>query len=330
MSDVGFWCTADRGATYYNLNIGGARAISFLQRLKVTAWSNPETFTIAGKDSNSTLFVVPIIAANGYQLYPNYVPIFLTTTGVTISGNTVRFNFNQRLEDGSIPIDNGDGFLYFDVYQTIDSGATAGLYLQDASGWSGITNALKAGYCVYRTTVTIPANGAWSVPTSVQGRANCTVFANWSHPSAVVEYNNSNKTILVTGGPVRLNIAVFSSGFELTMPNAGFYIFNKSTGKCVYNSNYIPLFVKKTISFNESAVNTGVARPMVPLSTHGMSGQRDGDYYQLYNKGWIMNGQNIATGRGRNGAYWYTGAWPIDYPRITVPVIIADASQYFN
>lgn len=332
MSDIGFWCTADRGASYFNLNSGGVRAISFLQRIKTapTRNSNYVSVNITGRDVGGTLFVVPVVSSIAWNVANVNTTSFISTKGIIISGSTVSIEFTAKFQNESIPVDNGDGYYYYDVYQSVDSGDSAGLYLLDGSGFSGITDVLKAGYCVYKTTVNISNGGYWTIPQSIEGRENATIFANWDSAGAVIVYNNINKSLKVTGGNVTLNVAVFSNGFELKMPGAGFYIFNKQTGKCVYNSNYTPLFLKKTITFNEIPINSEVAKPMISLSSIGMGGEKSGNYYQLYNKGLKMSGSTISIGRGEDTQYVYTQGFSLYIPSVSVPIVVCDGSQYFN
>ena len=332
MSDVGFWCTADRGATYFNLNSGGVRAITFLQRIKTTPTqsSNSSTVNISNRDAGGTLFVVPVVASIAFNVSNANTASFISTQSITVNGSSVRIQFTASFKNESSPVDGGDGWFYYDVYQSIDSGDSAGFYLNDGSGFSGITDVLRAGYCVYKTKINIANGGTWTVPSSVAGRSNSTIFANWNSSGAVIVYNNMSKSLKVTGGSVSLNIAVFSNGFNLQMPGAGFYIFNKATRQCVYNSNYIPLFYRKTVNFNESQINTGVSMPMIALSSIGMGGVKSGDYYQLYNKGLKMSGAVISSGRGENTQYVYTQGFQLSIPNASFPVIVCDGSQYFN
>lgn len=331
MSDVGFWCTADRGKTYFNLNAGGVRAVTFLRRIKTApVKSKTVSVTISEKDAAGTLFVVPVVASLAQWIANANAVSFISTNSITLSGNVVTIDFTSKYKNESGPVDGGDGYYYYDVYQSVDAGDTHGLYLNDGSGFSGITDVLRAGYCVYKTTVTIQNGGTWTVPDNIPARANATVFANWNSSSAVVVYNNMNKSLKVTGGSVVLNIAIFSNGFPLTMPGAGFYVLNRQSQQCVYNSNYTPLFLKKTVQFDGGAIDTGIGKPMVPISAIGMGGDRDGDYYQLYNKGMKMSGSVISSGRGENTQYVYTQGFRIFVPDMSFPVIVCDGTQYFN
>jgi len=331
MSDVGFWCTADRGKTYFNLNSGGVRAITFLRRIKTDPVdSKTVSVTITEKDAKGTLFVVPVVASLAHWIANANAVSFISTSSINISGNVVTINFTSKYKNESGPVDGGDGYYYYDVYQSIDSGDSNGLYLHDGSGFSAITDVLRAGYCVYKATVTIQSGGTWAIPGNIPARSNATVFANWDSSSAVVVYNNMNKSLKVTGGKVVLNVAVFSNGFPLSMLGAGFYIFNKQSRQCVYNSNYTPLFLKKTIQFNGKSVNTGVVKPMVAIGSMGMGGDKDGDNYQLFNKGLKMSGSIISTGRGENTQYVYTQGFRISVPDTSFPLIVCDGAQYFD
>ncbi|PRD13966.1 DUF6453 family protein [Pantoea coffeiphila] len=331
MSDIGFWCTADRGVTYFNLNSGGVRAITFLRRIKTAPVKNKViTVTVQEKDPAGTLFVIPIVASLAHWIANSNAVSFISTNNIKISGSQVTIEFTSSYKNESSPVDGGDGYYYYDVYQSVDAGDSYGLYLKDGSGFSAITDVLRAGYCVFKTTVTLQDGGTWTVPGSIPSRSNATVFANWNSSSAVVVYNNMNKSLKVTGGKVALNIAVFSNGFPLVMSGAGFYVFNHQTKQCVYNSNYTPLFMKKTVQFNGQSVDTGVGKPMVAIGSIGMGGEKKGDYYQLYNKGIKMSGAVISSGRGGNTQYVYTQGFRIFVPDMSFPLVVCDGTQYFN
>lgn len=328
MANESLWITNDGGKTYFNLTSGGATAINFVQRIKISNNDKAQSVTISGKAANSTLIVIPVTCFDLIQPDMSLAVVPVCTTLISVSGSVVTFHFNNG--QTGWPLIN-DGLFYFDVYETINTSVGAhGLFVQsDIADFGGITDATKAGFCVYRTTVSV--SKTWDVPASIPARNNCSVFANWNHSSAVVEYSNQDKRITVTGGPVTLNIAIFSNGFNLTIPDYGFYICNDA-GKCTYNSNYIPLFLKKTIPFNGSAVNTGVAKPMIPLTIiGGEAANLRGSNCDFYNKRVVMTGSTVKGGRGKLvlGATDTGGDQPY-YNAMTMPLIVLDGAQYFN
>ncbi|MEW5290281.1 DUF6453 family protein [Erwinia papayae] len=328
MADTGCWITNDGGRTYYNLNSGGGRAITFLQRIKSAPDATSYTYTISNKSANGSLFIIPITGGKVYQGGTSATPRGVGVSGIGISGNQVVINYSNKKLEGQGSIDS-DPWFYFDVYQTIDAGDNYGLYfLNDLTSFSGITDAVTSGLCVYRTSVSV--NGEWAVPTSIEGYANCSVFANWDHASAVVEFDSSTKVVTVTGGPITLNIAVFSNGFTLRMPDSGLYIFN-SAGVCTFNSLYIPLFVKGSLSLTDTWQATGLAKPMVPLCVSGIGFSKlSGSMIQIFNKGIMMSGQSIAAGRGKNTRQYDLGNYGITFPSSSIPLSLIDGSQYFQ
>ncbi|MDU4095414.1 MAG: DUF6453 family protein, partial [Pantoea sp.] len=295
MAEKGLWITNDNGGSYFNLASGGARAITFLQRIKADNSNTTMRYTISNKSSGTTLMVVPVHSFELFQPNNTLSVISVCTKSISVSGNVVIINFNNT--NTGQPFISRDGYFYYDVYETTEpSAGSYGLFMRDSTDFSAITDATKSGLCVYRNTVTV--NGTWTVPNSIPNRANCSVFANWNSASAVVEYNPSSFQI-TTKGSVTLNIAIFSNGFQLTMPSYGFYIFN-SHGQCTYNSNYIPLFVKKTVAFSGASLNTGVTKPLIPLYVVGGEAQDlGGSTYDFYNKGIVMSGSTIRSGRGK-------------------------------
>lgn len=331
--EQGFWLTADNGSSYYNILSGGARAITYLQRIRIAPGRNNTSIstTISGKGANTTLLVVPVTM---YGIFQDSTSLAVDTVGVnsiTVSGSVVTVNFNTYSGGVDIGGTTDNGWFLFDVYETINpTDSSYGFFIPDGTNFTGITDATRAGYCVYRTTVTLGNGGTWTVPASVQGRANCSVFANWNSATAVVEYTNNNKTIYVSGGSVTLNIAVFSNGFALTMPDYGFYLFNNS-GQCTFNSAYIPMFIKNTVNVSGTSVSTGVTRPMVCLGIYGGDSKKEsGMNWSFYNRGLIMSGSNIRSSRGKQTLLADTGGYQAVLPTASVPIVVLDGEQYFN
>lgn len=327
MSDIGCWITNDNGQTYYNLNAGGGRAITFLQRIKAAPDATSYSFTISSKAANSSLFVIPITGGKVYQGGVSAVPRGVGVSGIGINGNQVTINFSNTKLEGQGSID-GDPWFYFDVYQSIDAGDNFGLYfLNDLTSFTALSDVFSAGLCVYRTTVSV--NGEWAVPTGIEGYGNCCVCANWDSGSAVVEFDSSRKVVTVTGGPVTLNVAVFSNGFNLRVPDYGLFIYN-SSGVCTFNSLYIPFFIKGSLALNENWQATGLAKPMVPLCVTGVGySTLSGSIIQIFNKGVMMSGQNIRAARGKNTAQYNLGSYGISFPGSNIPMTFLDGSQYF-
>ncbi|WP_428945313.1 DUF6453 family protein [Pantoea sp. FN060301] len=331
MAENGCWITNDNGLTYYNLNGGGGRAVTFLQRIKSAPGSKKgETsfsYTIANKSPNSKLFVIPITGGKVFDGGTSAVPVGIGLSGIGINGNVVTINYNDYsgFDQGSI---DGDPWFYFDVYQSIDAGDNFGLYfLNDLTSFTAISDVSKSGLCVYRTTVTV--SGEWAVPASVEGYGNCCVCASWDHPSAVVEFDSSRKIVTVTGGPIRLNIAVFSNGFNLRMPDYGLFIYN-SAGVCTFNSLYIPFFIKNSLTLTDAYKATGVEKPMIPLCVTGVGFFKySGNFYRIYNKGIVMSGGSIKAGQGKTLAQYNMGNYNIYAPGSNLTVNILDGSQYF-
>lgn len=326
-ADIGCWITNDGGQSYFNLNSGGGRAITFLQRLEVTPDNKSYTYTISGKSSNSSLFVIPITGGKVYDGGISGVPRGVGIAGITTASNKVTINFNDTRDGVQGSID-GDPRFYFDVYESIDAGDNYGLYfLNDLTSFTGINNVLTSGLCVYKTTVSV--SGTWAVPTGIEGYANCSVCANWSHASAVVEFDNRSKVVTVTGGPVTLNIAIFSNGFNLRMPDYGLFIFN-SAGVCTYNSLYIPFFLKGSQNISDAWKTTGLTKPMVPLCVTGANfTKKSGNIIDIFNKGIMMSGSNISSGRGKTIATYDVGNYGFTFPGSNIPMSLLDGSQYF-
>nr|DAV47343.1 MAG TPA: hypothetical protein [Caudoviricetes sp.] len=335
MAEAGLWITNDNGKTYFNLAQGGARSLTFLRRLSISVGAGGSltvTTNIMEKSSGSTLVVVPVHPGEFFQDFGPSLAVWASITkSISMSGSNVIISLTG--DTAGIPLISKDGNLLYDVYETSATGTgTYGLYLPDSSDFSAITNATKAGFCVYRTTITLGNNQSWTVPTNIPGRDNCSVFGNWSNSGASVEYVSTNKTVYVRNTTVTINIAIFSNGFNLTMPDYGLYIFN-SSGQCTYNSNYIPMFYKNTVNFNSGGVvNTGIARPLVPLGVYGLQGNaiNGGESWEIWSKGLMMNGSSVGATRGRLLANWYTDYYQPEFPNMTLPLIVLDASHYFN
>lgn len=330
MSELGCWVTPDNGAHYFNMAQGGARVMSFVQRLTIDASIKVQTFTVPAT-VGYTLFAVPVVTGGVYEDPMSLIPLAQAIQSITFSGNVVTVTLiNDLTRFTTIPVDNVFEVLIVDIFQASPRGeqqGNSGLYLPDSTYFGGITDVTKAGLCVYRATITV--NGTWTVPAGVQGRENCTVFANWSSSSVTVEYDSRNKTITTTGGSVTLKIAIFANGFTLTIPDRGLYIYNAS-GVCVFNSIYMPFFLVSTINPSSGWKDTGIARPMLPLGVAGAGGAVSNKYMQMYNTGYRMNGSSVATARGKNIAYFFTDGWAAGFADANVAMPVLNADHYFS
>lgn len=141
--------------------------------------------TIPNKTSGSTLFIVPVQTGELTMGGGWSAPVVVNK--ITITNNIITFYFNNYYDVMMVK------FSVFEVLGTGTPSSNYGVMFSDASNYLEITSNDKTGCLVWKDTVTI--NGTWSVPSSVPGRANSVIFANWNDDGAILTFDNASKSI---------------------------------------------------------------------------------------------------------------------------------------
>lgn len=285
-------------------------------------------------EAGASIFVIPNTVVDIFFNSTEANPIVNCLDGLNINGgnitSTTRGNYRNPTGRAS--------YLRYSVFQVMGAASTVsryGLALIDASDYMEISDASIVGGCVFRQRITV--NGSWVVPGDVVDRDRCIVFANWSHPSYVVSYDDRTKTISAWGAnatPVSLdiNVCIFGSGTAPVPPQYGLALYS-ATGACTFSSRKAPLLLRgsATLSRNigQAATMSGTYNtPMVPLGVWGIyviSGGR----YEVFYAGLTMNDRTVSTG----GSARYTSV-PNSYGGLSsviapVNLPVLDATDYF-
>ncbi|MGP2409806.1 DUF6453 family protein [Yersinia sp. 2553 StPb PI] len=255
-------------------------------------------------------------------------------TGYYMSGTRLHLSLNTS------PM----GWAKFSAFEVLPPQAfgSYGLYMQNSTNVMAITDSSALGFCTWRGNVTI--NGSWAVPAGVIARDNAMVFANWTDSNVSLYYDSVNKVIncyqinstgTTSSGSVNANICVFTSGFFPQQPDpgtAGLAIFNVN-GQCTYSSRYAPMILAGFTSLSNQAnawVDTGVARPMIPLPSAGglpAGNVQSGNYRAWYRSAMRMSGASITAGAGAYVNSSNTVDAPSGICPIRMPVL--DTNTYF-
>lgn len=330
--EYGFMMSQGEGKTI-NMT-SGARAASFLG-IKKDAYPNMQDWKncyFTDYVPGTKMYVIPIITGSGNEVGLIFkVPAYVTH--FNISGNKVTPNFA-----GDTYVEN----MAIAAMQIFPAGNTGayGLMLNNASDFTAITNSLMSGVVTYRAKVTI--NGSWSLPANLPGRANSVIFAH---------FNNSNVTLAPTtdltgieasndlgnSASVEAYIVVVASGFNLTIPQYGFAIYN-AAGKATFTSAHLPLLLRGEVTIPTPNgmqwlnAPSGVQKMMVPICSPGMNLMKRGkDWYFIYRNGITMNNNQCAVGNNRRITdFTYGGGNIFQGWRVTSTTLpVLDATDYF-
>ncbi|WP_179038166.1 DUF6453 family protein [Limnobaculum xujianqingii] len=251
----------------------GSRAMSYLGYYQTEVGGNNYiTVTVPNKTPGSTLYIVPVRMGAMVLGGTGNVTSAIIVDNISINNNVITLHINEYYR-----------YIYpsFAVFEILGAGDTAesyGIALSDATNYLEISDVSKAGCCVWSGNVTI--NGSWSIPTTIPGRQNAVVFANWSSPDAALMFDDSTKTIScyqvvgdgnIQPATVNANIAIFSSDFNLELPEYGLAIWN-ANGVCTFSSKYAPMLLAGTISLNTNPGTWAycpVTKPMIPVGGVG-------------------------------------------------------------
>ncbi|WP_219993946.1 DUF6453 family protein [Limnobaculum xujianqingii] len=282
----------------------GSRAMSYLGYYKtVTDSNNYITVTVPNKTPGSTLYIVPVNMGTMVKGGTGAATSAIIVDRIAINDNVITLHINEYY------IFIEPSFAVFEILGASDITESYGIALSDATNYLEISDTSKAGCCVWSGNVTI--NGSWSIPLDVPGRQNAVVFVNWSSPDATLMFDDSTKTIScyqvvgagnIQSATVNANIAIFSSDFNLELPEYGLAIWN-ANGVCTFSSKYAPMLLAGTVSLNTNPgtwVYCPVAMPMVPVGGVGaMKVWTSGGQAGWSECGVKMSGNAITGGAGR-------------------------------
>ena len=331
MSDFGLAIYGDDGNTRLRIDKNTAGLLNYIGTIKIKHNSGTGTtyrFNL-GFTAGSTALCIP---RDGVQVGTSsstspYNDQVYAITGWSRSGNTITFTVNPAVPgiQGGVP----NGFTV-DVYEynqvpEAPSGHW-GISVQGMRGYTEINDTMKLGYCVYAQKLNV-SNG-WTLPSNIPG-SNKRVFCYWNNASAVVEMGLDNVIRLSGVTTLEIYICVFASDFTLQLDSWGLAIWNDS-GRLVFSSKYAPFNLGASVSISNDYKDSGVLRPMVPLERSAKTGTRSGTVWTIYNMGLQISGRQIRRGRGTVEGTINTGGVTLQFPNISTPSIVLDASDYFK
>ncbi|MBK5072241.1 hypothetical protein I2492_04320 [Budviciaceae bacterium CWB-B4] len=332
MAEYGFLISQGTGKT---INItSGARAASFLgvkDNGQYPNWQDWNNCYFTDYVAGTSMYVIPIITANFNPVPGGAYPALTYATYFDISGSKVTPRFNSDTP-------NNMRIAAMQIYPAGNPGAY-GLALRDATDFSAITNSGMAGVVTYSARVLI--SGTWYLPAAIPGREYGVIFANFTNPNVSLAPTPDLTGVIATdfsgnAATVEAYIVYVSSGFNLTIPQYGFAIYN-TAGQATFTSAHTPLLLRGEVSMPGSGMQwvgapAGIQQMMVPVCSPGAdftTGQRN--QYLLYRSGITMNGNSFAIAHSQLTGSFTTGSY-VGLPRwcitsTTIPVL--DATDYF-
>lgn len=278
-----------------------------------------------GLVAGSDLVVVPVSTiCYGYTMSSN-IPDFYMVNGVSRSGTGVIIHMDNQPYSTQSGVNN-DAVL--NVYERITIPTNTlqyGLKVIGDKAYHEISDSTQLGYLTYSAVVNVTDN----YDISPQASGGGCVFAYWNNANVVVDMGNDYRIRIKNASSLQMYICVFKQIQTLTKPAYGLAIWSGS-GKMVYSSNYIPFSASKFVNMNNGGLNTGIAKPMIPIGRQAVGGQRNGNYYTIWYMGSKINGSTISRGNGTNwNNNMYVGGSNIQFTNPTISIPVLNASDYF-
>ncbi|CDG46884.1 DUF6453 family protein [Serratia symbiotica] len=292
---------------------------------------------------NAQIFFIPrnTVAIRRPQ---NSVAIYVAKIdGIYYQGNQVyKLDSNlSRLQGPTAPF----GLDAFEILGT--QAGNFGLFLQNATDFTAITDIGVCGFVVWRGTVNV--TGEWSIPDDIPNRDSCIVFANWNRGDRTVYFERDSMTVQVCreqGDQVindnlaecLINLCIVATGFEPKPPSSGYgIVIRNSEGRITYSSKYPPLmfrnmkFLVDRIPGNYVTLS-GTEKPMIPLCCVGSQRSEEifnGNYRNIYQCGFKMMGNAVTVWRAFLQASYDGNYSSFEFEVCPQPLPYIDANDYF-
>lgn len=182
--------------------------------------------------------------------------------------------------------------------------------------------------------------GYWRIPDHVQGRDSAVIYVNWmgandeitlrpDGPDAIRGWRITHNGNQATSDGIRANmrICVMATVPDLQLPDYGIAIWNNQ-GQLVFTTGYTPFSYHSYITLNGlGSVDTGIARPMVPVLDYGFLGEGFQSWVSLFYLGVGIQGGRVY---GRKGEKFGEGKNLIGRSMtLNHRIVVLDADNYF-
>lgn len=315
---------------------------SFLGRFNnVHVDQNRESFHYLNRHNGSSIFMIPKNCGGVFS--PGGGSTAVQWLGINYwdmtDNNTVRVHYQGYINNDPVFID----FSFFEILPPQPQ--SFGIFMQDSTDWSSITDQSKLGFVTWRGTVDI--RGSWAIP-DVPNKDNCIVFINFDRADRcifidrdsmelkVYREGGSNDPINDANSDCVVNICVVSTGFFPPNPVGPGMVIRNVNSQNVFSSYYAPLLWRgNTVNFDrtpDNYVNTGVGRPMIPCVAIGSqtgSAVEGRNFKYACDSGMVISGSNVTYRRARRHVSYDASKTSWQFDRADIPLPVLDANDYF-
>lgn len=303
----------------------------------------------------------PWADGNKQKIYtpPDYVagnPVFLVgQTGYIFGSQTNPPSYGGvtgwRTDGGRIIVDFTNAnqqafFTEFSLYQVQPPQSVSGTYgimIQNSVDWMSINSSSRLGFVTWKGDVTI--NGKWTLPV-VQNDNTKVVFVRCDDPGVsiyhAVQYNEltvsrdngSGEAVLTTAN---VKVVIMNSGYYPPTPSGYGMVIKNAAGNNTFTSDTEPLvWDGRSVNVGrnpEDLVDTGIARPMIPLAVNAFmrgNSEMSGGVYNYYSCGYRFNGSAVQFWRSESGRKIQT-KWNTSnrWYSSQMPLMVINADHYF-
>lgn len=301
-----------------NIIFSDATTINYIKDINIPhTWVGeyyPETNTVFGykidKSPNSTLLVVPIFIGDTTKgcfwkdsHHRDYftLDLFDSIEKIEVNGNKVTVH---TIQEGChfVEYNSKDKIVaklrVYEVFQTEQLVNRYGLKIKNSIDFTHVSDYSKVGLIVYknRHKVSTTLNLADHIP----NKSSYLVYADWNHPSAVVEFDYTTHTLIVTGGEIDIDIIIVNSNINIQPPNRyGMIIRSSITGQITYSSRYAAVPINTLVPLNKQATQLPFSKNYVSLGRYGLHAMNKyKGTCDVYHSGLIKFNSFIDTGPG--------------------------------
>lgn len=262
------------------------------------------------KASDSTLLVAPIFVGetikgcfwkdSHHQKYYTF-DLFDSIDRIEVRDNRV---IVHTIQEGCHFVDRSSKnkiiakLKVYEVFRTEQLVNRYGLKIKNSIDFTHVSDYSKVGLIVYknRHKVSTTLNLADHIP----NKSSYLVYADWNHPSAVVEFDYTTHTLIVTGEEIDIDIIIVNSNIDIQPPTRyGMIIRSSITGQITYSSRYAAVPINTLVPLNKQATKLPFSKNYVSLGRYGLhSMNKHKGTSEVYHSGLIKFNSFIDTGAG--------------------------------
>ena len=337
MSDIYDIVVTPRMLEYKMVTLSGGVSVRYLQTITLPGTGNRQvetfnwSYTISNRTPGSKIFA-SIRKGGGYNVSEGRFPVYRVNMirKVEISGNTLNVQVYSDCWDGDGIDNSGIIDIYEVLGQETQQVADYGLYIADSVDWTMFLTNSEICALAYFGRVSLTSSG-WVVPDSIKNK-KFIIFGDWSSSSAVIQYDNDSKKIIMIGSssPVEIELYIFAIAPELTVPDYGIVMYNDS-GVMTFSSENVPIcYPNSSLSLNGTFKSLPFNNNLVQITDFGYTTRTTNNRFWVYQVGIIKSGNTAKLSAGRELDNFGIKILAGDYIYPQINILAIDKKIYSN